>query len=169
MSNFIRDLEEKIKPWMIIVVFLVLLIMGLTKEARADTSLSIGPVFASGKFAQGGAVALTESFGKYEASLGYISEQTIVPRSGRVYETRPNAFLQLVRNVQVSNKFTLGIGVAGFNGTNRALGSHANFALHVRYRFSPRVSCEVRHWSNAGSATPNMGQDAITCSYYLGQ
>ncbi len=168
-TNWVRKLEAAVKPIVLISALLLLVFYGFSREARADVSLEAGATFLSGEYAKGQTMILSEKFDRYSVSVGYITDQVVIDRSKTRNELRANIFLQAMRHVNITEKFNLGVGVAYFNGTNRALGSNFTIALLVRYDLSDRLSLNIRHYSNAGSAPPNMGQDMITVGYTFGR
>lgn len=169
MSNPTRKLEKIIKPVVLIAALLGLLTFGFCQETKADVRAEIGPAIASGEYTNGGVLRLSQDFGKFNIGLGYISEQDIEDRSGRVFPTKPNLYLDVVRTVDIYKKWRGGVGVAFFNNTNRALGCRTTATLAIGYEFSDRVGMYLRHYSNAGSCTPNMGQDLLTIQYRFGR
>ncbi len=58
-------------------------------------------------------------------------------------------------------KLDLGVGGVYLQNTDQINGSNANFSLLVGYRFTDRVSANWRHFSNAGTALPNLGRDFV--------
>lgn len=152
---------------LIVGAFLVLLIVAFCREAEADVTLEVGAPFLSGEYSKGAGLLLSEDNGKYRWGMGYISEQEVLPSweedNGRPkVDLRENLFIHGQRIVRLTDKIDFGLGAAYFNSTNRALGSKFTASLSVTYELSPHASINLRHWSNAGSATPNMGQDLIT-------
>lgn len=168
-SNWVRKLEKAVKPIVIVGVFLALLMFGFCQEVKADVRLEVGPTFLSGEYAKGQVLILSEQFDRYSVGVGYISQQRVVDRSKTLYNLRENMYVFGTRHVRITSKFNLGLGVAYFNETNRALGSNFAFSLLVRYDFSDRLSVNIRHFSNAGSVRPNMGQDMLTFGYSFGR
>lgn len=164
-SNWWRRVEAKIKPIYLVGLFLLLLLFAFWKEGRAEVSAEIGPTFASGEFSDGGALILSERFGDYEIGIGYLSEQRVVPRDEVETEVMENIVFQASRMVGLTESIELGIGVSMFNAESRTLGSKFNFSLTLRWVITDRWYANVRHWSNAGSVRPNMGQDAIMIGY----
>lgn len=164
-SNWTRKLEAIVKPVTIIIAFLALLLFFFAKESKAEVQIEVGAGFLSGEFSQGGALLLTEKFGdgKYLLGMGYVSEQEVTDRSEDFYEVRENLFFMAQRRV-CQRWLCLGIGAAHFNNTNRALGSKLTAALSVEV-VKNNWSINLRHFSNAGSAVPNMGQDMLTIGY----
>ena len=160
----------KLKPAYIIAAFLALLCLAFCHESRAEVSIEAGAVFMSGDYAQGGTLILAERFGRYEVHIGYVSE-TFVQTCGRpdcAFDNRENIFVGAQRIVGW-DRFKLGIGTAYWQNTNRALGAEFTFSLLVEYRLSDSLTLRVRHASNAGSATPNLGVDSLTLAYGFGE
>lgn len=168
--NIIRKIESYIKPVYIVGFFVFLLLVGLYREVRAETSVELGPTFLSGQFSEGAYLGLNERFNDYTVGVGYVSEQWVTPRSeGRTF-VHEAVFLHGYRNVSLSQKFSLGFGVAYYNMRNersRALGSPFNFVLRVQYQLADNWSVNVHHNSNAGSVRPNMGQDMLAIAYHF--
>jgi hypothetical protein len=164
--NSWREFEAKVRPLYIVLLFIVLILFAAHKEARADIQVEIGPTFLSGQFAEGYMLALTEEFdNKYSIGVGYIMKQEVEDRSGTFYRLDENAFVQAYRRFDVYRGFSLGLGATYFNATNRALGSQFAFSCLATYQITDHLSVNFRHYSNAGSATPNMGQDALTIGW----
>lgn len=135
-------------------------------RAEADTRLELGAGFLSWEYSDGGAAILTERFnGKYDVSLGIVTEQYC--RCTFPTDIDDNLFVQ-VQRVFVGSRFELGIGAAWFQNSNRALGKRFNVPLSLGYRLTKRISLRVRHYSNGGSGVPNVGQDLITVGYRFG-
>lgn len=158
-----RQLEEKIKPWVLVLAFLACFV--LAARCEAEMEIEIGGGFLSGEFSNGAALMIHEQFdNKYSVGMGYIMEQEVRDRAGNFYLVPENLFVQAQRIVTYKN-VELGLGVAYFNATNRALGSNFTAALSVDYNFTDKFSVGFRHYSNAGSDHPNMGQDILTIGY----
>ena len=176
MNNWIRKIEEKFKPWMMIVVFIILLVIGFANEAKADVDktgvqIELGGGFLSGQYSKAGAIAVQQRFdNKFSIGMGYISEQWVIPRREPKTWVQENLWVQAQRHVglQVGGNWDFGIGIAYFNSTNRALGSHFTAALSLEYNFNRKWNVKLRHFSNAGSARPNMGQDMLMIGYRFG-
>jgi hypothetical protein len=58
----------------------------------------------------------------------------------------------------------IGIGAAYFQNTNRALGKNLTWSLSLGFG-GEHWSVRFRHFSNAGSGSPNLGQDLLTIGY----
>ena len=174
MTNLTRKLEKLVKPAYLVGLFVVLLLIGFCHEAKAEVTAEAGAGFLSGEFSKGAALLVTERWGgpngsRYALGMGIISSQEVTDRAGDLYKPRTNLFVFAQRRVSFGSCewgcFSLGIGPAYFNSTNRALGSNFTAALSIEYRFTPKWSINIRHFSNAGSASPNMGQDMLTIGY----
>ena len=74
-----------------------------------------------------------------------------------------NIFFQVQRVSEYKN-WELGIGPAYFQNTNRALGKNLTWALSIGYK-GKKWAFRLRHYSNAGSGSPNLGLDGITVGY----
>lgn len=161
----------KFKPWMLIALFLVLLCVGFCRESKAEVSIEAGPVFVSGDYGKGGALILSERFkGKYEVHMGYVSE-TFVNTCNRpdcAFDMRENLFAGAQR-ITALGDFRLGIGIDYFQNVNRALGCRFTAGLLIGYQATDRISLRVRHNSNAGSCTPNLGVDYIGVAWRFGE
>ena len=168
---------KKLKGAALAVVGLLLLFAwALYNEANAEVTAEVGAGFLSSQYSKGGTVIVTERWGgpygsRYAIGMGYISEQQVLTRRRNFYEIRENLFVFAQRRASFHLKgcewdcISIGLGVAYFNDTNRALGSNFNAALSIEFRPTDRWSLNIRHFSNAGSAVPNMGSDMITFGY----
>lgn len=164
--NLWRKIESYIKPWIIVGVVLAFLSLGFCKEAEAgEVTAYVGAALLSGEFSQGYSGMFTEKFdNKYQVGMGVISRQEVTDRGGNFYKLRPQLFVFAERTVDL-NSWTISVGPAYLNAKNRAIGSNFAATLSIQYHLSERLSIEVRHFSNAGSATPNMGQDLLYLGY----
>lgn len=156
----------KIKGSILVGLFLVLIMAALCHEAKAETTIEVGPTFLSHDFAEGGLLLFSERVDKYEFGLGYVSEQ-FVNTCGRKdcdFDMQENLFVHVQRVIPYKS-FEFGIGPAYFQNTNRALGKQFTAALSVSWQVTDHLSIKARHWSNAGSGVPNMGQDALVIGW----
>ena len=169
----------KFKPVYLVLLFLFILFYLFARESKAEVQLELGPTNLSGNWA-GGALLLSERFGKYDFGIGYISEQTVSlrafdlksPDCKRItdgfnrcdFEIRENIFIQAQRIVKYK-RCEMGIGPAWFQNTSRVSGKQLNFSLMIGCNLSEKSFIRIRHWSNAGSATPNLGQDLLTIGW----
>lgn len=155
------------RPVYLVALFLAVLLLAFCHESKAEVSIEAGPVFMSGDYAKGGALILSERFyGKYEVHLGYVSETFVqtCERPDCAFDNRENLFAG-VQRVAGWERFKLGIGVDYFQNQNRALGCRFTAGLLLEWRLTDHVSARVRHNSNAGSCTPNLGLDYIGLAY----
>ena len=175
-DNLTRRLEKVLKPAIIVGIFIVLLMFGFCQEAKAEVTSELGMGFLSGEVSKGAALIVTERWGgphgsRWSVGLGYISKQEVTDRSQDAYDVQENLFILAQRRVSFNIKgcshdcISLGIGPAYFNGTSRWNGSKFVAALSVEFRPTEHWSVNIRHFSNAGSARPNMGQDLLTIGY----
>ncbi len=169
----------KFRPIYLVVIFLMLLFYLFAREAKADVQIELGPTNLSGDWA-GAGLLLSERFGRYDFGIGYVSEQTVSlrtfslddPSCTRItdginrcdFEIRENIFIHAQRIVKYK-KCEMGIGPAWFQNTSRVFGKQLNFGLMVGCNISEKVFVRIRHWSNAGSASPNLGQDLLTIGW----
>ena len=63
--NLWRKVEAKIKPWMLVLAFLVLVLFGFYREAKAEVKVELGPTLLSGDFSKSAAAVFNERFGNY--------------------------------------------------------------------------------------------------------
>ena len=163
-ENWTRKLEKIIQPWMIVVIFVLVLLFGFYKEATADVTVEVGSGILSGQFSKGAVLSINERFGNYIIGMGYIAKQEVTPRTEPQTPVDENLFVHGQRMVKLWD-VDLGLGVAYFNSTNRALGSKFTASLSLEYNFNEHWDIKFRHFSNAGSAAPNMGQDMLLVGY----
>jgi len=162
--------------------FVTVMMFAFCQEAKAEVTLEVGPTFLSGELAKGGNLSITERWGgpygsRYAVGIGYISEQEVLPtweasQGLPAVELRENLYVHAQRRVSFKMKgcpdwdcISLGVGAAYFNDTNRAIGSNFSASLSIEVRPSKHWSLSIRHFSNAGSSTPNMGQDMLLLGY----
>lgn len=63
----------------------------------------------------------------------------------------------------------LGLGIAWLQNTDAYDGSHMNFSLSAAYRFHALpLTLVYRHFSNAGTAAPNVGRDSVFLAWRFG-
>ena len=173
MQNFTRKLEALVKPAALVGIFIILLAIGFCREARGEVTFEVGSGFLSGQFSKGAALIVTERWAdnKWSAGMGYISQQEVTDRYENFHKLHENLFFMVQRRVSFDIKgcrhdcISLGIGPAYFNRISRWNGSNFVAALSVEFRPTEHWSVNIRHFSNAGSASPNMGQDMLTVGY----
>ena len=163
-----KDSKLNIEGWKIVAVFVVVLFAYFGCEAaRADSSVFVeaGGTVLSGETSKGVALILGQEFGRWELSGGYVSYQ--ICRCNYPEDLEPNIFVQGQRVVELGPT-ALGIGMAYFQNTNRALGKNLTWSLMMQWNVNDRLALQFRHWSNAGSGKPNLGQDLISIAYRFG-
>lgn len=159
-----KDSKLGIEGAWIVLVFLLILGFFFYSEANA-AEFEIGPAVLSGEYSDGGALIFSERIGKFAIGGGYVSEQ-FVNTCGRpdcAFDIRENILFQVQRIVKWKNA-EIGIGPAYFQNTNRALGKNLTWSLSLGY-VGEHWAVRIRHYSNAGSGAPNMGQDMVTLGY----
>lgn len=151
----------------------IIILLGLLSFniVEAQTRLEMGPAILSEELSDGISVLLVERFsGKYDIGIGFIGEQ-FVDTCGRIdcqFDIRENIFI-FGQRIFKYKKVEFGIGFALFQNTNRALGCKGTLPLMLAYRLSDRFYLLYRHFSNAGSCVPNLGQDMALLSYNFGK
>ena len=165
--NIWRKFETLVKPWMLVVIFIIVLLFGFWQEGRADqVNAEIGPTFLSGEFSKAAALIVNQTWdNKWRVGMGYVSSQEVTPRKEPLTEIRANLFVHGQRVVKITENFDLGLGIGYFNATTRWNGSHFVASMSLEYSLTDRWDIRFRHFSNAGSASPNMGQDMLTIGY----
>ena len=155
-----KDSKLGIDGIWIILVFVLVLIFFLYEEANA-VELEIGPAVLSGEYSEGGALIINESVGKWDIGGGYISKQ--VCHCNYPDDLKENIFFHGQTIVEYK-MVEIGIGSAYFQNTNRALGKNLTWSLSLGFG-GEHWSVRMRHFSNAGSGSPNLGQDMVTIGY----
>jgi len=165
--NAWRKFESIVKPIYIVAAFVLLLLWGLSREADAsETHVELGATFLSGEPSKGAMLLLNEVWNdKWVVGMGIASPQTVTDRSGTTYDVRTNLMVHGQRLVYITPKFRLGLGVAYWNAKTRWNGSNFTASMSVEYDLPGKWYATYRHWSNAGSASPNMGQDVFNIGY----
>jgi hypothetical protein len=161
----------KIKPWHIVVLFVLALFYLFAREVKADVSVELGKTNISGSWA-GEALLIHERFGKYDVGMGLIGRQEFdascgynIPRYPKCqFDVRPNMFIHAQRIVPYKKCF-MGIGPAWFQNTSRISNRLFQWSLMIGCSVSDKISVRIRHFSNAGSGSPNLGQDMITIGW----
>jgi hypothetical protein len=155
-----KDSKLGIEGKWIVLVFILLFFCFLAYESQA-AEVEIGPTNLSGRWSDGGTLLITERVNKWSFGGGIISEQYC--HCTYPADIATNIFFQVQRVVDHKG-WEIGVGPAYFQNTNRALGTNLNWALSIGYRWDD-FSIRVRHYSNAGSGSPNLGQDLLTFGY----
>jgi len=154
-------------------IALAVLFWANRSEADEVTRLEIGPTVLSGQYSDGVAVMVSEIFNdRYLIGFGLIGQQTGKFNEGDV-QVGNNIMLQAQFLVQGPDKWAwarqieLGLGLAYFQETNRVFGRNLTFSLSLGYEKPDRWwrwlpdHYTYRHYSNAGSGSPNAGQDLL--------
>lgn len=157
-----KDSKFKVEGAILVLIFVVILFAMFTCEDSNATEFEVGPTLLSGEYSEGGALLLTERIGKFEVGGGYTSKQECHCRWPA--DLDENIFFQAQRMVRWK-KVEAGIGAAYFQNTNRALGKRLTWALSFGLVDLGHFSVQIRHYSNAGSGSPNLGQDMVTVGW----
>lgn len=150
--------------------FLFLACLAFSSSASAELRLEAGPTYLSDELSDGWSIVINDRITpKWDIGMGYVSEQRVLPsweedRGLPATDVGTNLFIHGQRIISYE-KFELGIGVAFFQNTNRALGKDFVSSVSLGWNFSDSLSIRVRHFSNAGSGTPNLGQDLVTFGF----
>lgn len=155
-----KDSKLGIQGYWIVLAFVLLLAFMFWKEAKA-AEFEIGPAVLSGEYSEGGALMINEDFGNWRIGGGYVSEQYC--HCNWPADLSSNIFFHGQRVVRYK-ALEAGIGAAYFQNTNRALGKNLTWSLSLGVG-GDHWSVRVRHFSNAGSGKPNLGQDMVTIGY----
>lgn len=156
----------------IILGFVILLVLFLVNEAKADTTIELGAPAISYNFtsANGPIFILSERWEKWNVGFGLVGQQD--DKYDRTISN--NIFIHGQRTVRGwgwADDLILGVGLAYFNNTSVDMGSHLNFSLSLEYNkrrksWLPDYAV-IRHFSSAGSKSPNAGQDALLIGWYF--
>jgi hypothetical protein len=155
-----KDSKLGIEGYWIVLAFLLILIFFAVKEADA-LELEAGPALLSGEYSDGGVLLISERIGKWSIGGGYISEQYC--HCNYPDDLSTNIFFHGQRVIEY-RMLEIGIGAAYFQNTNRALGKNLTWSLSLGFG-GKHWSIRLRHFSSAGSGTPNLGQDMATIGY----
>lgn len=171
MSN---KLFNNPKPALYFIIALCIIsVIFLAGRASAEdyTRAEVGPTFLSSEFSSGAAIQLSQVFDdKYLIGFGLVGQQTgkfnegAIPIGNNIM-AQAQLLLQGPEQWAWVEPIEIGLGLAYFQNKNRALGSNLTFSLSVGYErpqhwwswVPDRIT--FRHYSNAGTAHPNSGQD----------
>lgn len=153
---------------------LILLLLLSPQVTLADFNVEAGIGNLSSEWTSE-TILIQERFDKWLVGIGYISEQWVTPDGDKYWwglaglEAPPifvdrNLFIHGQRLLKWK-KFEIGVGAAFFQNCNRAMGTNFTVSASASYHFNKHLSLNARHFSNAGSGTPNMGQDAVTLGW----
>ena len=143
----------------------LLILLLLAGTAHADVIFEAGPAFLSNSRSGAALIVVSERSDKWDLGIGWVDEQTVFPkwerdRSLPEVSFRENLFVHATR-VGKWGRFELGLGAAYFQNTNRVSSKHLLVSAYFAFNFNKAWSIRLRHFSNAGSGSPNLGQDAI--------
>lgn len=79
-------------------------------------------------------------------------------------ESQPNAIMVHAALVDGFGPFEMGLGLYGHN-VDWAYNCSFGFHLLARYRFTEHLGLQWRHYSTAGSCSPNPGRDIISVGW----
>jgi hypothetical protein len=167
-DNLWRKIERYFRPWMMVAVFIIVLLFGFCRESKAETAVTaeIGPTFLSGEFSKGAGLMVHQTWDeKWRIGMGVTSKQGVVPRTEPFTEVRQNLMVHGQRVVAISDSWKLGLGVAYWNAKTRWNGTSFTASMSIEYHINDKWDVKWRHFSNAGSAAPNMGQDMLVVGY----
>lgn len=139
---------------------LAVILLFIATTAQAEVQIEAGPTYLSGSYSEGQNLILVDRITpEWEIGAIYITEQYC--HCTWATDLRENMGFMLNR-VWTYKKVEVGLGGSIWQNTNRAFGKKMNFSLMVTYNFNDRFAIRARHFSNAGSAAPNLGQDMFT-------
>ncbi len=147
---------KKVKPVVYMVIgFLIAFIWMRSAEAATTEG---GAAIASSELS-GAVISYSERLDdKWDIGLFVVGEQSFQKADGKV-RIGVNAAIHAQRVVSWK-RLEMGLGAAYWQNRNRLLGCHFTFSLSVRaYSPKERFFVTARHFSNAGSCSPNSGQD----------
>ena len=128
-------------------------------------NIEAGPAFLSGEFSEGGLLLISDRVTpKWELSLAYVSEQHC--HCAGVNELMENIGITGARLGQYKS-LEFGIGASFWQNENRAFGEKFNVHALLGWNVSKKFAVRYRHWSNAGSGRPNLGQDALSLAWFF--
>ncbi len=152
-------------------IFAVIVFFALAvRPAKAETWVEGGATFLSSEYSEGAALFFSEVWDeKYLIGFGIVGDQ-----NGKFSEKRITVKSNMVFHAQrlvTYKKVTLGIGIASWQHTDRALGDEFTFSLSLSvarpnrwWKWLPD-DYRYRHFSNGGTQSPNSGYDIILGSY----
>ena len=146
----------------LIAAFLLLLLAAFATRCRsAEMAFEAGRAILHG---EAPSIAFSLSFAN-EGRQDFNYECGLVLNGS--YDRGPNNFGAQCLAVDGFRRFDLGLGLVYLQNVDVLNGSHLNFSLLARYRFTDRWSLTYRHWSNAGSTQINVGRDMLLISMRL--
>jgi hypothetical protein len=131
----------------------------LPATVAAETLVEAGPAFMFRRPGTGVAAVWTERIGHWDLGMMFVSPQHL-----HGLKLNANAGLRLARNVRCG-RAELGLGLGYWMHSSHAFGHRQVFELTAGWHLTPQVALRFRHYSNAGQATPNVGQNMVTASW----
>jgi hypothetical protein len=153
-------------PWQAvvgIVIFLVLFVFLLNKEARSEeVYFDAGSAVIRGFTPTIGLNIAWKEEGpkKTDYELGF----KLIGDSEFKGEDQSNQFVVHGMLVDGWKNAEMGIGFAYFN-VKTEYNCQFTFSMLGRYRFTDRIHAQWQHFSTAGSCTPNYGRDLLTLGW----
>lgn len=163
MSKLFRNPKGAV---IVITLFLLAILISFATTCRSEAlSFEAGRAFIHGETP---VMALAVKFtGPSHADAGFVESHlldtdyefglVLVGENG----PNPNQIGAQAQIVDGFGKLDLGLGGVYLQNTDQWNGSHLNFSLMARYRFTDHWSLNYRHWSNAGTKAPNIGRDML--------
>lgn len=158
-----RKLFRNPKPaiYLIIVFIVVLLVLWSIPSQGSELRMEGGSAVLRGEtpvlgvnitWPQAGPVGTS-----YEAGFTLIGDSSY-------YRDNPNVIALHGALVDGWKRFQAGIGFYAMN-VEHEYTCQVGFHLLARYSFSQRINATWRHYSSAGSCTPNAGRDLVTLAW----
>ena len=147
---------------------LFLILLALSPAASADDiHFEVGAANASYQWTDTHYARISARFGDDKWSLGmaHVGEQdfnTCEPWNCPVFTGR-QLLVDVTRYVKWK-RLEFGVGPAIAQNRNRVTPAHLNFHVSLGLRYK-RATLTIHHYSNAGTARYNMGQDALTVGW----
>ena len=157
-----KDSKTGIRGFVLVAAFLFIAGLVFSCDELHAAEIEAGPAFLSGEFSDGGAIVFNAHLtNKWYLGGGYVSEQYC--HCTWPTDMQENIFFHLQRRAQWRS-VEVGLGPAYWQNTNRALGKNLTWSLSLGL-VGDRWSVRFRHFSNAGTGSPNLGQDMLTIGY----
>jgi hypothetical protein len=145
-----------------IVVFVLILFTLFAIKARAsDLYVEGGAALVRGETA---ALGLNINWPQQGPAHTDWEAGFLLSGTSEYYRENPNAITLYGMLVDGYKNFELGLGFA-YTNVEWEYTCQETFALMARWRFTPRLAAQWRHFSSAGSCKPNAGRDIATISW----
>ncbi len=153
------------KPAIIAIVLFIMCWLWM-RSCEGETLFTVGAGMTSAEFSDSTGIIFSERFNdKWQVDLVLIGEQAGNFKEGTT-QIRNNFSIGVSRIVMSRHKrFELGLGVAKWQNTSRIFGCDMTFHLNLAWNIQRRWALTWDHWSNAGTCTPNSGQELISIRY----